>query len=193
MTSSFSFDDIVAIVGYLGCDEKPILQLESISALSSITSQCTEEQKRHIVDLGALPKLCKLLSSADTKACSTVVVTLGDLVLGCSDLRDKAVECGIVERLLALIHKDTFTTILRATTWTLCNIVHSKNERIQQGVIAPILQSLASVIVDTSDEKVLTHTCSALRFICNSAENIDLVLKAKNVLSSIVHLLKMNV
>ena len=192
MTSSLSLDDIVAIVGYLECDEQPHLQVDSIHALSTITSQGTLEQKRHIVDSGALPKLCQLLSSADTKVCHTVVLTLGDLVLGCPDRRDKAVECGIVQRLLALIHKDTPTTILRATTWTLANIVHSNIAPIQLSVLAPILQSFASVLVASSDEKVLTHTCSALRFICNSTENIDAVLKAK-VLSRIVQLLKMNV
>ena len=107
----------------------------------------------------------KFLRSTNSDVCALALMTLGNIAGDCAELRDSAIECGIVEPLLALVRDDTPVALLRRVAWTLSMLCHSEHPAPSWNVVDQLVPTLLSLMDCTNDEGVRNETYSTIQAI----------------------------
>jgi hypothetical protein len=168
---------VKSLIKHLENWDHPEIQFEAAWALTNIVSG-TSLQTRHVVELGAISPLIKLLSSSYSNVREQAVWTLGNIAGDGPELRDLVINCGIVDPLLALIRLETPDTFIKIIVWTLSNLCRHKNPAPAFNLVEKILPKLSSLLF-SSDKEILKEACWAFSYItAGSNEKKDAVIEA---------------
>ena len=124
----------------------------------------TSLHTRHVVELGAITPLVKLLSSPNSNVCEQALWALGNIAGDGSELRDLAISFGIIDPILALIRPETSNSLIRLIAWTLSNLCRHKSQAPSMNIIQQILPKLSSFLY-INDKEILKETSWALSYI----------------------------
>lgn len=155
------------LIRLLENSDNPEIQFEAAWSLSNIVSG-TSLNTRHVVDLGAITPLIKLLSSPNSNVCEQAVWTLGNIAGDGSELRDLVINSGIVDPILALIRTETPDSLIRIIAWAFSNLCRHKNPAPSINIIQQILPKLSSFLYK-NDKEILKETSWALAYITSGS------------------------
>ncbi|KAF8039310.1 hypothetical protein BT93_B1752 [Corymbia citriodora subsp. variegata] len=164
------------LVDFLDKHSFPRLQTEAAWALANIASGRLDHIQQ-IIQLGSIPKFVRLLRSSPVVVREQVVWALGNIAGDSPNCRDYALSGGALVPLLDQLDRHPNLKLIRSTAWTLSNLCDGKPPPpFEQVKLA--LPALARLI-NSEDEEVLTHACSALSCISDgSSHEIQFVIEA---------------
>ena len=153
------------LVSFLGFTWKPKMQIESAWALGKL-AEGTREQKRYVMEAGAVPKLVDLLMSADLDVYTKALWALAKIGAGTSEQKIQVNEAGMVPTLASFL--------VSADTGVYAKAVHAllvKNGRttelhsqlaIKFGLVQPLLALIRPADTSTEFIRDVTRTLSNL-------------------------------
>eukprot|EP00053_Salpingoeca_punica_P012799 m.114954 g.114954 ORF g.114954 m.114954 type:complete len:530 (+) comp16042_c0_seq1:257-1846(+) len=167
------------IVQMLSWDDKPNIQFEAAWVLTNIASGSSDETAI-VYNAGALPHLLRLLNSANSDVREQAVWALGNIVGDGSALRDKVLEAGGLELVMAILQRpDSSLNVIRNGTWTLSNFCRGKDPRPDFAHVSKCLPMLLDLIA-YNDEPTRVDAVWAVAYISdNTQENLDYILSTR--------------
>eukprot|EP00929_Paragymnodinium_shiwhaense_P105346 TRINITY_DN7031_c0_g1_i4.p1 TRINITY_DN7031_c0_g1~~TRINITY_DN7031_c0_g1_i4.p1 ORF type:complete len:738 (-),score=111.07 TRINITY_DN7031_c0_g1_i4:76-2289(-) len=158
-------------VRYLQEDDFPMLQFESAWILTNITSG-SFEHTRAVVDEGAIPIFVSLLGHKDFDVRDQSIWALGNISGEGAELRNRVLEAGGLERLVANLQKGEKLTGNFA--WCLSNLCRGR-PRPPVALVQPLVDSLLLCITkaqeNSSDREAITNMLWATHFLCDSGND----------------------
>ena len=155
---------IPRLIEFLQCHTKPPLQFEAAWAITNIVSG-TSDHALAVIEAGAIPIFVQLLSSptcnADVR--EQAVWALGNIAGDSPKTRDMTLKAGVLQPLLAQLHRNNKLSMLRIGTWTLSNLCRGKPQP-KFELVSPALITLGQLIFQLDDE-ILADACWALSYL----------------------------
>jgi hypothetical protein len=158
------------LVSFLTRHDASLLQIEAGWALTNITSGSTE-QCATVVEEGAVPILCDLLSSPDEGVIDQALWALSNIAGDSREHRDVVLRSGILEPLLRIVDDPkTQKALLKTAVWgVLSNLCREWKHGGPFHLITPALPTLCRLInlhVDAIGEEVLAECCWSVGNLC---------------------------
>ncbi|KAH9754229.1 Importin subunit alpha-2 [Citrus sinensis] len=158
-------------VEFLMREDYPQLQYEAAWVLRSIASK-TLEDKKAVVDHGAVPIFVKLLASPSDDIRMQSVWALGNIAAESPRFRDLVLGEAALIPLLTQLNNHENLSMKRIATWTLSNLCGGKPRPIFDQV-RPCLPTLAQ-LVHSNDEHVMSNACWGLSLLCDGGKNDEI-------------------
>ncbi|KAK9016898.1 hypothetical protein V6N11_079391 [Hibiscus sabdariffa] len=167
---------IPRFVELLTRDDFPELQLALVCALVIIASG-TSENRKVLIDHGAVPVLVKLLGSPNDEIRQMAVMTLGIVAFDSHRNRDLVLSHGALLPLLALLNEQASFSLLHNASFTLlilcCVLPLPPLDQVK-----PALPTLARLIC-LDDQKIVLNACRALQTVsCGTRNKAQAVFEA---------------
>ncbi|KDO41451.1 hypothetical protein CISIN_1g037142mg, partial [Citrus sinensis] len=137
----------------------------------SIASK-TLEDKKAVVDHGAVPIFVKLLASPSDDIRMQSVWALGNIAAESPRFRDLVLGEAALIPLLTQLNNHENLSMKRIATWTLSNLCGGKPRPIFDQV-RPCLPTLAQ-LVHSNDEHVMSNACWGLSLLCDGGKNDEI-------------------
>ena len=120
---------------------------------NAISKDAVADHARVVIEGGAVPIFCRLLSSPNKDVREQAVWALGNIAGDSPTCRDLVLREGAMQPLLQELRKGSKLSMLRNATWTLSNFCRGKPQP-EFGTVRPALPTLAQLIY-SPDEEVL--------------------------------------
>ncbi|KFK30899.1 hypothetical protein AALP_AA6G040600 [Arabis alpina] len=180
-------DLVPRLVKFLSRYDFPKLQYEAAWALKDIASG-TSENKKVIVESGAVPKFIQLLGSANEDLLELAVWAIGNIARDSPKYRDLVLNSNVMKPILSQFHDHTTLSMSRIASSTLANLCSGKPKPSfkETKPSLPVLERL----VQSTDEEVLKNACWTLAYLSydDSNDQINAVTDAR-VIPRLIELL----
>ncbi|XP_071549544.1 uncharacterized protein [Panulirus ornatus] len=143
--------------------EDVTLLFETAWIITNIASGDTV-QTLALADRGIIEAMVQLLYMNDAKVQEQVVWALGNMAGDGLALRNRVVAAGVVKPLMALITKDSPTSLLNHLSWMLCNIFRSKDLEMAEEEKLLVLQAMKEHLLTRQDLVMLVDAIWALSY-----------------------------
>lgn len=181
---------VPAFVTMLGHPESK-LQFEAAWCLTNIASG-NSKQCEAVINANGVPPLVALMGSPSLDVCEQAVWAIGNIAGDCAELRDLVLQCGALERVLAMIEATASMgqmAPLRNAVWALSNLMRGKPQPALHSVTVatPTLSKLLLI----QDDEVLMDTCWALSYVTDGGDDrIDLAAVQHGVVGPLMAILR---
>ncbi|AYV86548.1 MAG: hypothetical protein Sylvanvirus3_2 [Sylvanvirus sp.] len=168
------------LVSFLSCFQFPILQFETLWALTNIASGTTP-QVQELLRYDVIPTFIHLVGSPHEDVREQAIWVLGNIAGDSAPYRDEVLKQGALHAILQVcgMMKDIKIGTLKNITWTISNfargVMNGQFDPPDFDLLRPALPVLAQLI-HIDDEDVLTDACWGLSYLADDrgAENIQI-------------------
>ncbi len=182
---------ITHLIRYLNCDENPLPQSESASALVLIIGFGTSDHRRYLIEAGVIPILIRLLSSSNEIVRAEAAGSLANIANADVDSRDIVLAAGALPALILSNYNSTSISTIQRITFAISNLFF----------VAPLpdielvraaLPVLCDRLLLSQDDKTVSAACYGLCSITEgSNEYIQSILNLiKHVIPRLMELLR---
>lgn len=134
-------------------------------ALSYVTDD-NYNKIQAVIDVGAVPRLVKLLEINDTGLVMPALRSIGNIVLGTDEQTDTVIEAGVLP-MLGILMKHNRMNIVKEAAWTVSNITAGNPTQIQAVIDSGIFHQIREVL-ERGDSKAQNEAAWAVTNTTNS-------------------------
>ncbi|CAM9140267.1 unnamed protein product, partial [Hapterophycus canaliculatus] len=171
------------LLRWLGLAHRPNLQVEALSALTTV-AQTTTEHTSLLLKHGAVGTLVSLLKSPSLEMVEQAMWVLGKLAQdgpdGTTTARDAVLQAGVLGPLVRCLEQhSTLLSLQRIGAWSLFNLLDGQpRPTIDVATVNMVMPAINRLLM-AGDSEVLSHACSALSHLCDgSAAHIKVVVES---------------
>ncbi|CAM9872568.1 unnamed protein product, partial [Hapterophycus canaliculatus] len=157
-------DWVPLLMGWLGADTRPAVQVEALWALTNIAAGATDHAQV-LTNSGAVPPLVVLLDSPNEEVLEQALWLLGNLAGEGATARDAVLEVDALPPLVRCLERHQGSrSLLKIGSWTLSNLCDGQPRPVLD--VHTVIPALAKLLQHT-DSEILSHTCWALSHLCD--------------------------
>ncbi|CBN80104.1 conserved unknown protein [Ectocarpus siliculosus] len=170
------------LLRWLGLVHRPSLQVEALSALTTV-AQTTTEHTPLLLKHGAVGTLVNLLKSPSLEMVEQAMWVLGKLAQDGQDgttARDAVLQAGVLGPLVRCLEQhQTLLSLQRIGAWSLFNLLDGQPRPTVDVATVNMVMPAINRLLMAGDSEVLCHACSALSHLCDgSAAHIKVVVES---------------
>uniref|UniRef100_A0A0M3HSC2 IBB domain-containing protein n=1 Tax=Ascaris lumbricoides TaxID=6252 RepID=A0A0M3HSC2_ASCLU len=162
---------VTALVQALSVSDEKV-QFEAAWGITNIVSGTTE-QTVAVVNEGALPPLVQLCYSKNKALAEQALWAMANVIGDSAQLRDQAVECGVLEALDYVVGKveELSEEFARTIAWTYSNICRHKKPSLSIAVLRRLAPAIVKLLSHkASDNPVRQDACWALSYLTDGSD-----------------------
>uniref|UniRef100_F1KVB8 Importin subunit alpha n=2 Tax=Ascaris suum TaxID=6253 RepID=F1KVB8_ASCSU len=160
---------VTALVQALSVSDEKV-QFEAAWGITNIVSGTTE-QTVAVVNEGALPPLVQLCYSKNKALAEQALWAMANVIGDSAQLRDQAVECGVLEALDYVVGKveELSEEFARTIAWTYSNICRHKKPSLSIAVLRRLAPAIVKLL-SHKDNPVRQDACWALSYLTDGSD-----------------------
>ncbi|CAN0042978.1 unnamed protein product [Ectocarpus sp. 6 AP-2014] len=160
------------LLRWLGLVHRPSLQVEALSALTTV-AQTTTEHTPLLLKHGAVGTLVNLLKSPSLEMVEQAMWVLGKLAQDGQEgttARDAVLQAGVLGPLVRCLEQhQTLLSLQRIGAWSLFNLLDGQPRPTVDVATVNMVMPAINRLLMAGDSEVLCHACSALSHLCDGS------------------------
>ncbi|CAM9762055.1 unnamed protein product, partial [Ectocarpus sp. 8 AP-2014] len=160
------------LLRWLGLVHRPNLQVEALSALTTV-AQTTTEHTPLLLKHGAVGTLVNLLKSPSLEMVEQAMWVLGKLAQDGQDgttARDAVLQAGVLGPLVRCLEQhQNLLSLQRIGAWSLFNLLDGQPRPTVDVATVNMVMPAINRLLMAGDSEVLCHACSALSHLCDGS------------------------
>lgn len=126
-----------------------------------------------------------LIFSQNEEICKQAIWTLGNIIGDSAELRDFAINQGIIHPIICFSRRKMPLKTKRFLVWTILNMTRHVDQPLKESDVAQIVPVLNDLITFNTDLEILQDIIWAFDFLLKNPKNIQIIVKSK-VISQII-------
>ncbi|CAN0430860.1 unnamed protein product, partial [Ectocarpus sp. 12 AP-2014] len=180
-------DWVPLLMGWLGADTRPAVQVEALWALTNIAAGAPDHAQV-LTNSGAVPPLVVLLDSPNEEVLEQALWLLGNLAGEGAAARDAVLAVDALPPLVRCLERHQGSrSLLKIGSWTLSNLCDGQPRPVLD--VHTVIPALSKLLQHT-DSEILSHTCWALSHLCDGLSTHIRAVVDANICWRLVELLK---